>query len=92
MREFPPGIDWQQIETEHFVIVYDAVHRAIARRTIGMLQRVGVEPPVVFAGGAARNPCLVEVLSGMLGRPVHVPSEPQMVGALGAALLAAEQA
>lgn len=67
-----------------------AVHHAVARRTAGMLRRVSVSAPIVFAGGAAKNDCLVEMLKDLLGLQVVVPDEPQMVGALGAALLAAE--
>ena len=66
-----------------------AVHHSVARRSAAMLQRVGVEAPVLFAGGAALNPCLVAMLSEALGTEVFVPPDPQTVGALGAALLAA---
>ena len=57
-----------------------------------MMQRLGSESPIVFAGGAGKNPCLVRMLSDALGSPVHVPDRPQIIGALGAALLAAEHA
>ena len=30
LREFPPGIDWQQVETEYFRIIYDADYEMIA--------------------------------------------------------------
>ncbi|HVP10485.1 MAG TPA: acyl-CoA dehydratase activase [Phycisphaerae bacterium] len=65
-----------------------AVHRAIMRRTVGMLRQVSVHLPMVFAGGAARNPCLVALLEDAVGTKVCVPDDPQMVGALGAALIA----
>lgn len=65
-----------------------AVHQAIVKRSLAMLQRVSTAPPVVFAGGAARNPCLARILGEALGCPVLVPADPQLVGALGAALLA----
>jgi predicted CoA-substrate-specific enzyme activase len=67
-----------------------AVHQAIIQRTLGMLKRVGAKSPVMFAGGAASNPCLAALLQEALGEPVHVPGQPQLVGALGAALLGAE--
>lgn len=67
-----------------------AVHDAVARRTRAMLERISDEAPVVFAGGAAKNACLVECLRRLLRRQVIVPDEPQMIGALGAALLASE--
>ncbi|MBD3305723.1 BamA/TamA family outer membrane protein, partial [candidate division KSB3 bacterium] len=37
---FPPGFDWQQIESEHFIIVFDARHEAIARRLAQIAERV----------------------------------------------------
>lgn len=67
-----------------------AVHRAIIRRTVAMLSRVSREGPLVFAGGAARNRCLVLLLEEEIGGRVFVPERPEMLGALGAALLAAE--
>jgi len=69
-----------------------AVHRAIATRTAGMLARVSTEPPIVFAGGAALNPGLRRLIEEAIGQPLIVPEMPQMVGALGAALIAAERA
>jgi (R)-2-hydroxyacyl-CoA dehydratese activating ATPase len=69
-----------------------AVHEAIHRRTIGMIQRIQAAGPLVFTGGAARNPCLVRLIETELKHPVHVPERPEMVGAYGAALLAAERA
>ncbi len=62
------------------------LHMAIVQRTAAMLRRVGVSAPLVFAGGVARNPCVVRLLEEELGEPVIVPDDPDMVGALGAAL------
>jgi len=64
------------------------LHEAIVSRTLSMLMRVGARGPLVFAGGGARNPALVELVRrGFPGGHVRVPSDPQLVGALGAALL-----
>jgi predicted CoA-substrate-specific enzyme activase len=62
--------------------------RSIARRVGGMARRVGVEPPVAFAGGVAKNVGVVRALEEVLGETLIVPEEPQIVGALGAALVA----
>ena len=43
---------------------------------------------VVFAGGGALNACLERLLSKKLGIELTVPEQPQIVGALGAALVA----
>jgi predicted CoA-substrate-specific enzyme activase len=69
-----------------------AVHRSIATRAAGMLGRIGVRAPVVFAGGAARNSCLVRLLEETVKNKLLVPPLPHMTGALGAALLAASDA
>jgi (R)-2-hydroxyacyl-CoA dehydratese activating ATPase len=62
------------------------LHEAICDRAASLLKRVGVEREVVFAGGVARNPCLRFLLEKRLGLPLLVPENPQIVGALGAAL------
>jgi predicted CoA-substrate-specific enzyme activase len=62
------------------------LHMAIVQRTAAMLKRVGLSAPLVFAGGVAHNPCVVRLLEELLGQPVIVPDDPDMVGALGAAL------
>jgi predicted CoA-substrate-specific enzyme activase len=65
-----------------------AVHRAIASRAGSMVARLGIHPPIVFAGGAARNRCLVKLIGETLQCRLVVPRQPQMLGALGAALIA----
>jgi (R)-2-hydroxyacyl-CoA dehydratese activating ATPase len=65
-----------------------ALHEAVVARIAAMARRVGTKDRVVFAGGAALNPCLVKLLAEKLGVDITVPDEPQTVGALGAALLA----
>jgi len=62
--------------------------RSIAKRVGAMARRVGVEPPVAFAGGVAKNIGVVRALEETLGETLIIPEEPQIVGALGAALLA----
>ncbi len=66
------------------------LHRSVVRRALGMLKRVSVKEPILFAGGVARNPCMHHLLEDALGFSVRVPEHPQMVGALGAALIAGE--
>jgi predicted CoA-substrate-specific enzyme activase len=62
------------------------LHAAIVRRTAAMLGRVGLAPPVLFAGGVARNPCVVKLLQESLPEPLQIPEDPDMLGAHGAAL------
>jgi predicted CoA-substrate-specific enzyme activase len=67
------------------------IHQAIASRVAAMVRRVGAEERFVFAGGVAHNACLRSLLEQELEMPLTVPSDPQTVGALGAALYAAQQ-
>jgi activator of 2-hydroxyglutaryl-CoA dehydratase len=55
-----------------------------------MVRRVGAEPEVVLIGGVAKNVGFVDSLSRDLETEVKLPDDPEMVGALGAALIAAE--
>jgi predicted CoA-substrate-specific enzyme activase len=64
------------------------LHEAIAVRLAAMVRRIGPRERVVFAGGGALNPCLRRLLSQKIGLELTVPEEPQIVGALGAALVA----
>jgi predicted CoA-substrate-specific enzyme activase len=65
------------------------VQAAIAGRVMAMAGR-SVSSPVVFTGGVALIPGMVEALATAVGRPVSTAPHPQMTGALGAALLASE--
>ena len=65
------------------------LHDAIATRIATMARRVGIKERVVFAGGAALNQCLRQLVGEKLGIELTVPPEPQTVGAIGAAILAA---
>ena len=63
------------------------LHRSVVRRAAGMLKRVSVKKPILFAGGVALNSCMRNLLESMLDTSILIPESPQMVGALGAALL-----
>lgn len=69
-----------------------AVHDAIASRIISMVRRAGVEKEVLLIGGMAKNIGFVDSLQRGLEMDLVVPEEPEFVGALGAALIAAERA
>jgi len=64
------------------------IHKAIGERLMGMVASIGVKKPVALTGGVAKNKCIVSVLSKSLGESVYCPDEPQIVGALGAAIFA----
>ncbi|OGP86384.1 MAG: 2-hydroxyglutaryl-CoA dehydratase [Deltaproteobacteria bacterium RBG_16_54_11] len=69
--------------------ILHAIHNAVADRTLGLLERIGaVEPPVAMTGGVAKNIGVVKALEEKLKTPLAIYAEPQIVGSLGAALLA----
>jgi predicted CoA-substrate-specific enzyme activase len=68
------------------------VNESIASRIAATSKRVGVVPDVVVTGGVARNAGVVQALKEQLDVTIAVPRHPEIVGALGAALLAREQA
>ncbi len=70
-----------------------ALHDAIANRIVSMARRVGVEESVGLVGGVAYNAGFVDALRRCLEvGSVWVPKEPEYVGAIGAAVAAAEAA
>src|SRR5512143_2019344 len=66
------------------------LHASIADRVYPLAARFDPSGALLMAGGVALNPCLVDLLSQKLGRPVVVPERPQIVTALGAALAASD--
>jgi len=64
------------------------LHRAIVNRVWSMVKGIGVRGAVTMTGGVAKNTGVVSLMEEKLGQPIHVHSEPQIAGALGAALLA----
>ena len=65
------------------------VFRSIARRMRGLAARIPLRGECTVTGGLATSPSFSRLLSEELGVPVNVPEYPQLVGAIGAALIAA---
>ena len=66
-----------------------AVHDAIADRIVSMVRRVGIIPKVALVGAVSRNVGFVDALKRGLEQDVIIPENAEYVGALGAALVAA---
>jgi len=67
------------------------IHQAIARRVVNLAKRVGIKEAVFFDGGPALNVGLIKAMEDELGMKMVVPSHPQIVTAIGAALTAMEK-
>ena len=69
------------------------LHEAISRRVVTLLQRVGIADKFVITGGIARNVGVATKIGELLGGiEIAIPTEPQIAGALGAALFAFDRA
>jgi predicted CoA-substrate-specific enzyme activase len=61
---------------------------AVAERSYSLLARVGIEEAFSVSGGVAKNLGVVKHLEKKLGLKAYIAQEPQIIGALGAALFA----
>ncbi|AEH60209.1 CoA-substrate-specific enzyme activase [Methanosalsum zhilinae DSM 4017] len=59
---------------------------SIARRVAVMARKISLKKNVAFVGGVAKNVGIKNALEWELGTELYVPPEPQITGALGAAL------
>jgi (R)-2-hydroxyacyl-CoA dehydratese activating ATPase len=63
-----------------------ALHLSVVKRSLSMLRRVTSNRNLVFSGGVGRNRCVTKLIEREIGSSLLVPEDPDMVGALGAAL------
>jgi predicted CoA-substrate-specific enzyme activase len=63
-----------------------ALHVSVVKRSLSMLRRVSTNGSLVFSGGVARNRCVVQLIEKEIGCKLMVSKQPDMAGALGAAL------
>lgn len=70
------------------------LHRGIAKRVGALAKHVGVKPIVLMTGGVSKNIGVRKALEEELGIKVVVPEsmDPQLIGALGASLIARNHA
>ena len=65
---------------------------AIASRVYGLTRRIVKDcKHIAFTGGVAKNQGMAAILERRLGVPLKLPDNPQIVGAIGAALSARKQ-
>jgi predicted CoA-substrate-specific enzyme activase len=69
------------------------INESMARRVKMLVGRVGIKKEVGMTGGVSKNVGVVKFLEKMLGANfVQFPVDPQIIGALGAAIFAGEKA
>jgi predicted CoA-substrate-specific enzyme activase len=67
------------------------LHDAIATRCLNLLKRISIEAEFTITGGISKNSGMVEKIKEKVGLSPLLCEDPQLVGALGAALFAAEK-
>ncbi len=65
-----------------------ALHNAVANRAAALAKSITIEGDIVMSGGVARNGGMFEALTAALGRDIIKVDNPQINGAIGAALMA----
>ena len=75
--------------------IVKGLHKSVANRLNTLARRVGVVKEIVVTGGVAKNTGVVDMLKDTLGQQfVSFPDtvDPQVIGALGAAVIASNNA
>ncbi|MBI2864610.1 MAG: hypothetical protein HYX94_08635 [Chloroflexi bacterium] len=72
--------------------VVGGIYSSIVNRVVGVAKRLLIEPDIALAGGLAKDAAFVYAVERAIGRKTLVPDTPQIVSALGAALVAQERA
>ena len=67
--------------------ILKGVHYSIADRVLSLAERVTIRDDVAITGGVAKNIGVVKALEEKMGKKLLVYDEPQIVGAIGAAIL-----
>jgi predicted CoA-substrate-specific enzyme activase len=65
------------------------LNRSVASKVASLLGRVGKRAKYIMTGGVAKNNGVVYEIENKIQEKIIIPFEPQIVGALGAALIAA---
>jgi (R)-2-hydroxyacyl-CoA dehydratese activating ATPase len=71
--------------------IISGVHHAIVTRILAMTRRREIRGEVCLTGGVAKNIGVVRWMGKELGQSLCIPEEPQLTGAIGAALIALEK-
>lgn len=71
--------------------IISGVHHSIVTRILAMTRLRRMHGDIAFTGGVAKNIGVVRWMEQELGRPLCIPEEPQLTGAIGAAMIALER-
>ena len=79
-------------EGKRVVDIVAGIHISIASRIMSLVNRIGLEPDLTMTGGVAKNIGVRKALEEKMGIEIkQIPIDPQIIGALGAALIARDE-
>ncbi len=70
--------------------IVKGLNYSVARRAVTLLKRVNYEEEITMTGGVAKNSGVVSALEDLLKLKINIPENPQIIGAIGAAIFAIE--
>lgn len=70
--------------------ILNGLNNSISSKTYSLIERIGKKGCYAMTGGVAKNIGVVKALENKIGEKIFIPQEPQIVGAVGAALIALE--
>ncbi|MDO4942934.1 MAG: acyl-CoA dehydratase activase [Lachnospiraceae bacterium] len=71
--------------------IANGVCHSIANKAYSLMKRVGLQEGYMMTGGVAKNPGVVRAVEEKLGSKLYICPEPEIVGAVGAALYALDK-
>ncbi|MCX8094681.1 MAG: acyl-CoA dehydratase activase [Caldisericia bacterium] len=86
-------------ESEIISLIHEGVNKediirglnySVAKRAATLLKRVNYEEEITMTGGVAKNSGVVKALEDLLKVKINVPENPQIIGAIGAAIYSIE--
>jgi len=66
--------------------IVKGLHDSLSTRVLALAGNLTANIPIYMSGGVAHNPAMVRALTTTSGKTINVLPEPQLIGALGAAL------
>ena len=75
-------------QEERIEDIASAIHSSVVDRIISLVKKIKIKDEITVSGGVSNNIAICEIIKRRLHRNINIPPNPQIVGAVGAALLA----
>ncbi len=80
-----------QRKGENIRNILAAVNKFIVGKVYDLIQKIGIMDQFVMSGGVAKNVGIVKYMEYKIGTKIHMAEDPQIIGALGAAIIARDK-